>query len=254
MTAMLAAAERFSYRTVDVVTTTLPGSLPHMQARGLDPARWHFVPHGVDVEQWDGFTADVPAVHRAVVERLRQEGRMVVAYAGSHGHTNALEVLIEAARLAGRTAGVVLVGTGPEKARLERIAVDTGASNVHFLSSIPRSALKSFLELVDVAYIGRRDSRIYDSGVSPNKLMDYMLARRPVVHSVGKTNDLVAESGCGRSVPPEDPKAVAEAFEWMREIGPVERARLGCLGREYVAARFPYQKVAKDYLEAVCQT
>ena len=51
--------------------------------------------------------------------------------------------------------------------------------------------------------LGWNRKLIYRFGVSPNKLFDYMMAGRPVIHAIEAPGDLVAESGCGLSIPPE---------------------------------------------------
>jgi hypothetical protein len=49
--------------------------------------------------------------------------------------------------------------------------------------------------------------------------MDYMMARCVVLHSVEAGNDPVAEAGCGLTVPPESPAAVAQGCGNGRAAG-----------------------------------
>jgi hypothetical protein len=55
--------------------------------------------------------------------------------------------------------------------------------------------------------------------------MDYMMARVPVVHSVEAGNDPVADSGCGLSVPPQDPQALAAGLQRLAALPVGERRR-----------------------------
>jgi hypothetical protein len=59
------------------------------------------------------------------------------------------------------------------------------------------------LAALDVAYIGWQRVPIYRFGIAPNKLMDYLMARCAVLHSVEAGNDPGAEAGAGLTVPPE---------------------------------------------------
>ena len=68
------------------------------------------------------------------------------------------------------------------------------------------------LAQVDIAYIGWQRVPIYRFGIAPNKLMDYMMAGRAVLHSVEAGNDPVAEAGCGVTVAPQDARAVANGL------------------------------------------
>ena len=54
---------------------------------------------------------------------------------------------------------------------------------------------------MDGLYIGWERNSIYRFGISPNKLLDYMLVGRPVIHAVEAANDAVAECGCGIPAP-----------------------------------------------------
>lgn len=71
----------------------------------------------------------------------------------------------------------------------------------------------AFLEQMDVLYIGWQNKPIYRFGISPNKLMDYMMAAKPILQSVTACNDLVQEAHCGISVQAEDADAVVNAVK-----------------------------------------
>ncbi len=175
----------------------------------------------------------------------------MVGYAGSHGVANVLSTLVKAAqRLADRPVSFVMVGQGPEKAAAQAGAAEMGLTNIAWLPPVPRSVLPRLLARVDVAWLGWRRSRLYEMGVSSNKVLDYLLAARPVIQSGGADNDLVAESGCGLSVAAEDAAALAAGIERLLDAGPAERARLGQLGRAYVVQHYPYSAIAAAYLLA----
>ena len=73
-------------------------------------------------------------------------------------------------------------------------------ANVTMLAPIPKLQVPALLAQVDIAYIGWQRVPIYRFGIAPNKLMDYMMAGRAVLHSVEAGNDPVAEAGCGVTV------------------------------------------------------
>jgi glycosyltransferase involved in cell wall biosynthesis len=247
-------AEGTAYRDADVVVSMLPCVHEYMASRGLDLRKLAIVPNGISPDDW----AQAPAVLRedvrVAVEAARAGGRTVVGYAGSMGLPNALDVLLDAARAlrdADDPIAIVLVGDGHERARLAQRVVDEGLSNVTFLPPIPKAQVPSFLAAIDIAYIGWQRVPIYRFGIAPNKLMDYLMAGRPVLHSVEAGNDPVAEAGCGVTVPPEDAPAVADGLRRLAAVPAVERAAMGARGRDFVVRHHTYPVLAARFLAAV---
>jgi glycosyltransferase involved in cell wall biosynthesis len=76
-----------------------------------------------------------------------------------------------------------------------------------------------------------------------------MMAGRPIIHAVEAGNDLVKESGCGISIPPEDPVAIAEATKKLMSMSPQELEEMGKRDREYIINSHDYRILAKKFLE-----
>ena len=102
-----------------------------------------------------------------------------------------------------------------------------------------------------MAYIGWQQVPIYRFGIAPNKLMDYMMAGVPVLHSVDAGNDPVADSRCGLTVPPESPDAVAAGLRQMAALSAEERHAMGERGRLFVRAHHSYAVLARRFIEAL---
>lgn len=246
------AAEDFAYRRADRVVSMLPAAEAHMRAHGLAPGKFVYVPNGVDVREWEGGASPLPEPAAGALAAFRARWPFLVGYAGAHGIANALDAFVDAAaEVAAADAGLVLVGQGPEKARLVGRARERGLENVLFLDPVPKRAIPALLRALDALYIGLQRQPLFRFGVSPNKLMDYMMAARPVVHAIEAGNDLVAESGCGVSVPAEDPGAVAVAIRRLATTRPEERREMGERGRRYILERHTYDVLSRRFLEAL---
>ena len=246
------AAEDAAYRHADVVVSMLPKVQGHMAAHGLDLAKLHIVPNGITLEEWQGNApplrddlAEAIAVHRAA-------GRTVVGHAGSMGLPNALDVLLNAAvLLKHEPIAMVLVGDGHERARLTARIQAEGLHNVSWLPPIPKTQIPAFLAQLDIAYIGWQRVPIYRFGIAPNKLMDYMMAGCAVLHSVDAGNDPVAESGCGLTVPPESPDAVAGGLRTLAALPAEQRRAMGQRGKDFVLAHHTYPVLAQRFVAAM---
>lgn len=245
-------AENDAYRDADVVVSMLPKVAQHAQAHGLDLRKLHIVPNGIALDEWQGPKVPLAAELATHIAVQRAAGKTVVGYAGSHGLPNALDVLLDAAVLmTNESIAFVLVGDGLEKARLERRVKDEGLVNVAMFAPIPKAQIPSLLSQIDFAYVGWQRVPIYRFGIAPNKLMDYMMAGCPVLHSVEAGNDPVADAGCGLTVAPEAPAAVAQGLRELAAKTPDERAAMGARGRAFVLAHHTYPVLAQRFIDAV---
>jgi glycosyltransferase involved in cell wall biosynthesis len=243
---LIAAMQRledYGYRTADSVVSVLPGAGPHMVERGMNPAKFHYLPNGIDLDGARRSGGPPAAIRDAV-----GPGAFTVGFVGTLGRANVLETLIDAARLVDpEEVRVVVVGHGPERSQLmERAA---GARNVAFVGPIPKGDVPAALQLFDACYVGYRRSPLYRFGVSPNKLYDYMAAGRPVLFAADAANQPVQEADCGLTVAPEDPAALAGAISSLATASEAERTRLGANARAYVERHHDYHRLADELAE-----
>jgi glycosyltransferase involved in cell wall biosynthesis len=244
--------EDYAYRHADLVISVLPKAAAYMQAHGMSPEKFACVPNGVHLGDWSGAQAPLPDEHAAAIARWKRDGRFLVGYVGQHSLSNALDTLIEAAPLLDRSGvALVLVGQGPEKEKLQAKIAELGATNVLFLPPVPKHVVPAVLAAMDALFLGWNRIALYRYGISPNKLMDYMMAGKPVIHAVEAGNDPVADSGCGVSCPPEDPAALVDSVRGLLALSENERRAMGQRGRDYVVKHFSYDALAREFLQVL---
>lgn len=245
-------AENDAYRDADCVVSMLPKVAEHMAQHGLDLRKLHIVPNGISPEEWPDLAEPLADPLASHLNALKNAGIAVVGYAGSHGLPNAMDVLLDAAvLLRNAPLSFVLVGSGHEKARLAQRVQSEELDNVALFDPIPKTQIPALLAQFDIAYIGWQRSPLYQYGIAPNKLMDYMMAGCAVLHSVEAGNDPVAEAGCGLTVAPESPQAVAQGLLQLAAATPQQRRHMGQRGRAFVLAHHTYPVLAQQFLEAM---
>ncbi len=246
-------AENDAYRCCDKVVSILPCAAEHMIQHGLEPDKFVHIPNGIFVDEQEEL-GELPLEHKNILMNLKTEGRFLIGYTGAHGIANSLHTVIDAAGLcANDNIAFVLVGQGPEKEKLQIEVNQRGLSNVVLLPAVNKAAVAHILDLFDVCYIGLQRQPLFRFGVSPNKLMDYMMAAKPIIYAIEAGNDSVKEAGCGISVPPEDPEAVAGAIRQLAGMSQSKRENMGQRGREYVLKHHDYRVIARRFLEVLEQ-
>lgn len=232
--ALAAAAERFLYRRARRVLVNSPGFLPQLRARGVPDHKVALVPNGVEVSAFDP---------QATGEAFRREHGLgdgfLAVYAGAHGLSNDLGVLLEAADRLRDEPGltIVLVGDGKEKPALQARARALGLSNLRFLPPLPHPRMPELLAAADCGLAILRPIPLFAT-TYPNKVFDCMAAGRPVVLAIdGVIRELVEQAGAGVAVPPGDPEALAQALRTLARDRAAARA-MGGRGRRLVEQRF----------------
>ena len=248
----LQRAEDFAYKHTDGVISMLPKTLEYMQSRGLKPGKWYYIPNGINMEEWSCNTT----VSSDVIARLstiRDKYSCLIAYTGSIGIANALTTFIDSARLlSNEHIAFIIVGKGPEKKTLLQRA--EGIENVFFFDSVPKQQIPDLLSRFDLLYIGLQRQSLFRFGVSPNKLFDYMMAGKPVIQAIDAGNDPVAESGCGISIEPENPQALADAIKTMMKMPFEKRQEMGNAGKTHVLLHHDYSVLADRFLRILSDT
>ncbi len=237
--------ERFLYRHADRVMVNSPGFIEHVQERGAPQVA--LVPNGADSAMFN--PADDGADFRA---RHGLGGRFVVLYAGAHGLSNDLDVVLDAAaRLTEHPEIViVLLGDGKEKARLQERAAGLAPGNVVFLDPVPKTEMPAALAAADACIGILKPIPLYAT-VYPNKIFDYMAAGRPVVLAMeGVIREVVEAAAAGIPVPPGDAGSLGEAILSLAR-DPGEARKMGLAGRAYAEAHFDRIKLAGKLKEIV---
>ena len=232
--------ERFLYRRADTMVVNSPGFTEHVKARGAE--RVMLIPNGSDTHMFD------PEADGQVFRQAHGlDGRYVALYAGAHGMSNDLEVLLEAAnQLRDQPEiAIVLLGDGKEKPHLQRRASEMGLRNVFFIPSVPKDEMSDALSAADACVAILKSIEMYKT-VYPNKVFDYMAAGRPVILAIdGVIREVVESAQCGVVVPPGDAESLGEAIRLLagdRNQGLV----LGLNGRRYIETHFDRTVVANQ--------
>lgn len=231
--------ERFLYRRADRVMVNSPGFIEHVTRRG---ARWvELVPNGAEPEMFN--PQDEGTTFR---QQHNLDGKFVILYAGAHGMSNDLEIVLQAAARLQNDPEIqfLLVGDGKDKANLQAQAASLQLNNVCFLPPVAKDQMGKVIAAANAGLAILKPLELYKT-TYPNKVFDYMAAGRPVVLAIdGVIREVVERAGAGLAIPPGDPQAMAEA---IRELAshPQEARAMGLAGRVYVQKHFSRRDLAE---------
>lgn len=242
---LLAWAEKFGYRHADVIVGTMPNLREHVMAVMRQPMNCACVPFGYDPVMFEQPEPLPPGYE----EQYIPKGKFIIGYAGAIGLTNALEPLFDCAEKMQDNAHIhfLLVGGG---GLLETYKAKYGnLPNLSFAPKVAKTQVQAVLKHCDLLYFSVKKSKVWDYGLSLNKLIDYMMAAKPIVASYSGYPSMINEAQCGVFVPADDVPALRKAIEKYAEMPSDEIRQIGLRGRDWLVANRPYRAVSEQYLQ-----
>jgi len=245
---MIAASTKLEmacYRSSALISGQTMGIVDDIRGR-CPGKRVVWVPNGVD----PGVIADVRPADRAVLGL--PDDALILCYAGIIGHAQGLEVLLRAAaRLKGTRALFLLVGDGPERARLKQEAIALALDNVRFIDPMPREQVLALVAACDAAVVPLRNNPLF-RGAIPSKIFEALALARPVLLGVdGEARTLFIDQGQGGIFfTPEDDASLADAVRRLL-ADPALAERLGANGAQYVREHFDRDRIGDRFWEAL---
>lgn len=234
--------ERPSLQRADLVACGSDLVAEEVIRLGAAAERVLVTPSGVDLEQFapsDG--GDV------VRRRLGLEARFVVGWVGSFRPFHCLDQAVYAlASLDG--ASLLLVGDGPERSRIERLASEAGVHTVT-TGTVGHSELPAYLQAMDVGIVLSAAGQTFH--YSPLKLAEYLAAGLPVVAPrVPQLSERLHDGVDALLVPPGDFQALEEALVRLRDDVELRRT-LGGSARAAARERWSWDNQVKRVLDAL---
>jgi glycosyltransferase involved in cell wall biosynthesis len=180
-----------------------------------------------------------------VREELRLKNRFVVGWVGSFRKFHALEQAVEA--LAGMEgATLLLVGDGPERARVRELGREAGVA-VRLTGTVPYQEIPKYLAAMDAALVLCSPDQPFH--YSPLKLAEYLAAGLPVVApNVAQLHDRLTDGVDAVLVPPGDASALAGSLKQLRD-DPELRAKLGAEARRTARQNWSWDTELNRVLE-----
>ena len=230
-----------AYKKADFVFSNLFNAIEHMQTRGLDKTKFHWIPNGISLQE-------VMSKDPLALSTLNEipKDKFIVGYTGTLGVANAMDDLIKAASIVTSNNAIhfVLVGSGKEKEFLSEQARSLNLNNITFIDAIPKKQIQSMLEQFDVCYIGWQKNALYRFGIAPNKLPEYLFAGKPIIHAFSGKGDVIQQANAGLTIEAESPQAIADAVEKLYALTEEQRKVLGINGKKFVLEYLDYEMIA----------
>jgi len=204
--------ETYVFRQSGAVTTICERLKREIVARGIAKKKVTVIPNAVDSSKFVvGYPADAE-----LARSLDLDGKTVLGFIGSFYAYEGLSLLLSSLPNILETCPdirVLLVGGGPEEARLHTQCKQMGLHNrVVFTGRVPHQQVQKYYDLVDVFVYPRLPMRLTEL-VTPLKPLEAMAQGKLVIASnVGGHKELIRDGETGWLFKAGDAKALAKAI------------------------------------------
>ena len=222
--------EKFLYTKADKIVTLMPGAFLYIEKLGISKDKVEWISNGVDLEQFDKDSEKEP-IYKF------DKNKINFLYTGSIGIANALDEIFEVANLLKQDKEIVFnfVGDGALKDKYINFCKENKLENVKLYPSVAKIDIPSLLKQADILMTFIKKSNLYNYGISPNKLFEYLASSKPILFSGEVYNDIIKIANAGVSIKPEEVETLKVA---VLEFKDSDNKNLGKNGRNYLEENF----------------
>lgn len=222
------------YRRADWITVLSPGFKQELIRRGIESNRIEVIYNWCDETAYN--TKLKFDYSNSEYSEFGLNHRFNIVFAGTMGVMQALETVLEAARICYEKMPkiqFVLVGGGIEVPRLKKLSEKMKLRNVKFISRQPPECMNRIYGLADVLLVHLKDDPLFRITI-PSKTQTYLFIGKPIIMAVkGDAAEIIYKSGAGIVCPPEDPEALSSAVIQLAKMPSCKRKKLGAAGLSY---------------------
>lgn len=191
--------------------------------------------------------------NQTLAQSLGLTSSLTIAYTGALGQVNAVEELLELAKMAkdrGKNWNFLIMGEGSHASLLRQKAESLRLSNTHFLPFGSKSQVNEVLSLADFAWISFAHHPVLKTN-SPNKFFDAISAGKAIlVNHKGWVHDLVKTHDLGISFLPGKWEKSFSRME-MLESQPEEVSKMGHRARKLADNQFAKELAVGRLIEVI---
>ena len=238
------AMEKAFYRRCASVVVVTRSFIDLVAADGVSPDKIAFIPNGADLAWVDSVITD----RQATRQQLGLDDKFTVAYIGTHGITQGVEYLAQAAKLLAAREDVqfLFVGGGCNKQKTQQWAQAHNLRNVQLLDGPPRQRAIQIYAAVDLPVVCLQPHKFLHSFV-PSKMFEIMATGRPILGAVnGEARAILEQSGAAILCEPGNPESIAQSIITALENYD-QLAERGAAGRRFVEENYNRAVLAREY-------
>lgn len=240
ITKVMYKGEKWIYKQADSIIFTMEGGKEYIidqkWENEINIEKVFNINNGVNLKEYNQQLIQ----YKYEDEDLDCKSTFKVIYAGSLGEANALEYILEAAKVLSRDSlniKIYIYGDGTQRENLENYCLIHNITNVIFKGRVNKKFIPSILNRGDLNLFTAHQTGVIKYGISLNKLFDYLASGKPTLSNVKNKYDILEKYKCGYTVENMNAESLAKGILYFYNMS----------DKEYSVYEENTKKAAKDY-------
>lgn len=244
----LAWIEKIGYKKADLIVGTMPNLSQHVENILGYKKETICIPMGITEEM-----INLPdnLLSENFIQEYIPNHKFIITYAGTIGISNALEVFFKAITNLQHHPHLHFLIVGDGALRTQYIQQYSHLSNITFVPKVSRNQVPSILSHSHLLYFSVFPSEIWKYGQSLNKLIDYMLAGKPILASYSGYQSMINEANCGEFITAGDSDLLVRKILEYSNYAPEKLDTMGSNGKNWIKKQRSYKTLASAYIKAL---
>lgn len=243
---VLSFIEKLGYRYADEIVGTMSNLLEHVNTI-VKNKNVHYIPHGLDFEY---YTSKISSLESKKIISNINPNCLNIIYTGSIGKANFLEYLLESfvyLETRSKKLKLHIIGSGPLKSTFQEKYKNN--LNILFHDFVPKNEIPKLISHFYASVIIVPDFKVYDYGISPNKLNEYLLSGIPCIQIFNNSKTIIDEANAGYNVRFSSPENIAQSLIEIFDSSKDELKNKGKNGIQYALKYLDYDHLSIQYLK-----
>jgi len=238
--------EKRAYRRADSIVSVIPFADKYVcDELGYPREKLHWMPNGINAEEVDRILERGEELPEDLDKFLSENWCSV--YVGSIAKCECVDFMAETFELLkDKDACFAIVGEGGETEYIKELVEKQGLDNVKVFPAVKKEQVPAILDKAKCCLAAAASTPLYEYGISPNKLGDYLYSGKPTVYAcdvhcaVNDAGHITTKFG--------DKKAFAEAILNIKSMDEASLAQMSERAKALILKEYDYRSIGERYL------
>ncbi len=234
------------YESATKIVTVTRSFREMLIKRNIPPVKLETIFNGITLDMFTSYSE----ITNKEISRFMEDGYKI-GYTGSIGLAQSIITLVNAAeRLKDTDAKFIVVGSGSESEKLQKMIYERSIRNIRIFPQQPKNEIPAIIHSLDLFCIHCKRNELFKM-VIPSKMFEGMIMEKPLLLGVdGEARKIVEDAKCGLYFEPENVDDLIQKINQLKS-NPVVSSDMGRNGYRFVKENFNRERLAQVYLKII---